>query len=99
MPQDSEDNGAGRALDADAPAGTVTIHGPLWTAEAEVLRLAEPQAHAALRALLVGPPVDDDGRDPSLLLPGTVLALCWVRSVTVNPTDADEPVYVWARPD
>lgn len=72
------------------------INGPFWTADADLLRFATPTRTWDLRELFV----DTTTRNitPSkVLLPGTALVLCWVRSVQVKPTAAASPVYNFTR--
>lgn len=72
------------------------INGPFWTADADLLRFATPTRTWDLRELFV----DTTTRNitPSkVLLPGTALVLCWVRSVQIKPTTAASPVYNFTR--
>ncbi|HEU4404396.1 MAG TPA: hypothetical protein VFS43_03805 [Polyangiaceae bacterium] len=72
------------------------INGPFWTADADLLRFATPTRAFDLRELFV----DLGTRNfttSKALLPGTLLVLCWVRTVTIAPTAATSPVYTFKR--
>ncbi|TDD58762.1 LamG domain-containing protein [Kribbella antibiotica] len=75
----------------------VRIAGPFWTAEAEVIKLADPVANLAFRTLYVDTTPRQVAGDNNVLAPGSLLALVWVTSVTINPTDGSTPQYVWKR--
>ncbi|MFC4049993.1 LamG-like jellyroll fold domain-containing protein [Actinomadura syzygii] len=73
------------------------IAGPFWTAEADVIRLADPATNYAFRTLFVDmTPRGAIGED-DVLLPGSWLALVYVTSVTISPTGGSTPQYVWKR--
>ncbi|MGI5328442.1 LamG-like jellyroll fold domain-containing protein [Actinomadura nitritigenes] len=73
------------------------IAGPFWTAEAEVIRLADPATDFAFRTLYVDTTPRQAVGDSNALLPGSLLALVYVTSVTVSPTNGAAPQYVWTR--
>jgi hypothetical protein len=73
---------------------TLEITGPLWSATAEVVELADPQDDLAWRSLFVDR--TPDGRD-KLSLPGTVLALVSVKEVVVTPGRGTDPSFRWKR--
>ncbi|MFC0040466.1 LamG domain-containing protein [Actinomadura rayongensis] len=73
------------------------IAGPFWTAEAEVIRLADPVADFAFRTLFVDTTPRKAVGENNVLLPGSLLALVYVTSVTVAPTNGATPQYVWKR--
>jgi hypothetical protein len=72
----------------------VTLRGPFWTAEAELIQLAQPAESWAFRTLFLDPDFFRLGKD-NVRPPGTLLVLCWVRSVTLHPADGAQ--YVWRR--
>ncbi|WP_026416455.1 LamG domain-containing protein [Actinomadura oligospora] len=73
------------------------IAGPFWTAEAEVIRLADPATNLAFRTLYVDTTPRQAVGDNTVLLPGSLLALVYVTSVTISPTNAATPQYTWTR--
>ncbi|MDX3006599.1 LamG domain-containing protein [Kribbella solani] len=75
----------------------VRIAGPFWTAEAEVIRLADPVVNLAFRTLYVDTTPRQLAGENNVLAPGSLLALVYVTSVTINPTDGGTPQYVWKR--
>src|SRR5262245_3622608 len=77
----------------DLPA--VRLKGPFWSAEADVIKLAEPTVNNALRALFADVTQRRSLDEPNVLLPDTLLVLCWVRKVMVAP--AGNISLVWQR--
>src|SRR5262245_54528084 len=75
----------------------IHISGPFWTADADVIQLADPVKNTAWRALFVDINPRVAVRQPSVLLPGTLLALVYVTSVTISPTSDGKTKYVWGR--
>ncbi|MGI5207638.1 LamG-like jellyroll fold domain-containing protein [Spirillospora sp. CA-108201] len=75
----------------------VKIAGPFWAAEAEVIRLADPAGNLAFRTLFADTTPRQAAGENNVLLPGTLLALVYVTSVTISPTDGGTPQYVWKR--
>ncbi|MFB4295035.1 LamG-like jellyroll fold domain-containing protein [Actinomadura sp. NTSP31] len=73
------------------------IAGPFWTAEAEVIRLADPVTDFAFRTLFADTTPRKAVGENNVLLPGSLLALVYVTSVTVNPTNGATPQYLWTR--
>lgn len=73
------------------------IAGPFWTAEADVIRLADPATNFAFRTLFVDTTPRQATGDNNVLLPGSLLALVYVTSVTISPTNGATPQYVWTR--
>ncbi|WP_433472214.1 LamG-like jellyroll fold domain-containing protein [Spirillospora sp. CA-142024] len=73
------------------------IAGPFWTAEAEVIRLADPATNFAFRTLFVDTTPRQAAGEDNVLLPGSLLALVYVTSVTISPTAGSTPQYVWKR--
>jgi hypothetical protein len=67
---------------------------PLWTARVDIVQLHQPSDHWAFRAMYVAP------KDDTLLAPGTVAALCFIRRVDIHigaqrhrwNEDPDKPV-------
>ncbi|NJL41711.1 MAG: hypothetical protein HC899_37305 [Leptolyngbyaceae cyanobacterium SM1_4_3] len=80
---------------SQASSDIVTIQGPLWSAQARLLDLAHPQQNKALRTLFLEHV--SNTANPAYR-PGTVIALCDVRQVTVRPggTQSGES-YVWKQ--
>lgn len=73
------------------------IKGPFWSADAAVIKLGEPQEHWAFRSLLVDIKPRNALKEQHLLLPGTVIALCFVREVRVVLGADAKARYVWQR--
>jgi Concanavalin A-like lectin/glucanases superfamily len=73
------------------------IAGPFWAAEAEVIRLADPATNFAFRTLFVDTTPRQAAGENNVLLPGSLLALVYVTSVTISPTNGSTPQYVWKR--
>ncbi|WUI02567.1 LamG domain-containing protein [Spirillospora sp. NBC_00431] len=73
------------------------IAGPFWAAEAEVIRLADPVTNFAFRSLFVDTTPREAVGEDDVLLPGSLLALVYVTSVTISPTGNATPQYVWKR--
>ncbi|WP_433326967.1 LamG-like jellyroll fold domain-containing protein [Spirillospora sp. CA-294931] len=75
----------------------VRIAGPFWAAEAEVIRLADPVSNLAFRTLFADTTPRQAVGENNVLLPGSLLALVYVTSVTISPTNGGTPQYVWKR--
>ncbi|MFC4913905.1 LamG-like jellyroll fold domain-containing protein [Actinomadura gamaensis] len=75
----------------------VRIAGPFWTAEAEVIRLADPAVNLAFRTLFTDTTPRQAAGEDDVLLPGSLLALVYVTSVTISPTNNAAPQYLWTR--
>ncbi|WP_131739890.1 LamG domain-containing protein [Actinomadura roseirufa] len=73
------------------------IVGPFWTAEAEVIRLADPVGNLAFRTLFADTTPRQAAGENNVLLPGSLLALVYVTAVTISPTGGGAPQYVWKR--
>lgn len=73
----------------------VRLRGPFWSADAEVIKLADPRQHHALRALFVDITPRSAVGQTNVLLPGTLLALCFVTGVAISPTSSAS--YTWKR--
>lgn len=73
------------------------IAGPFWAAEAEVIRLADPVTDLAFRTLFADTTPRQAAGENGVLLPGSLLALVYVTSVTISPTSGSTPQYVWKR--
>jgi hypothetical protein len=72
------------------------INGPFWNADADLVRLATPTRAWAFRDLYV----DLGTRDyttTKALLPGTMMVLCWVRTVRITPNATATPTYTFTR--
>nr|MCU0702046.1 hypothetical protein [Myxococcaceae bacterium] len=72
---------------------TFKINGPFWTADADLLRFATPTQAWGFRELFV----HLGAGNVTTLLPGTLLVLCWVRTVKITPTTAANPSYTFKR--
>jgi hypothetical protein len=72
------------------------INGPFWSADADLLRFSTPTRAWDMRELFVDLATRDYTRD-KVLLPGTLVVLCWVRTVRITPTAAATPVYTFTR--
>ncbi|HEY9696977.1 MAG TPA: LamG domain-containing protein [Trichocoleus sp.] len=73
----------------------VTIQGPLWSAKAQLLNLASPQQDRILRMLFLehmGTTVN-----PPTYRPGTVIALCYIQQVTIQPKKESGESYIWRQ--
>ncbi|NDU72264.1 hypothetical protein GWI34_06450 [Actinomadura sp. DSM 109109] len=73
------------------------IAGPFWTAEAEVIRLADPVTGFAFRTLFADTTPRQAAGEGDVLLPGSLLALVFVTNVTISPAEGGAPQYVWKR--
>jgi hypothetical protein len=73
----------------------INIVGPFWSAEADVLRLPEPERAWAFRELFVD--LSPEATRAKVLLPGTLIVLCWVRTLRVTPKASQRPSYQFAR--
>ncbi|MBE9225290.1 hypothetical protein IQ264_07570 [Phormidium sp. LEGE 05292] len=77
------------------------LKGPFWTAEAETIWLEGPEEGSkddqwALRSLFVQL-VDNGAVAPGMLyLPGTIIALCFIKTVEIKPVSGTS--YLWQRP-
>jgi hypothetical protein len=74
----------------------VSLVGPFWTAQVTVLGSGEPQDGYLLRSLFLDRASRSLGSD-RVLPPETLLALCWVREVKIEP--ANGFLYRWRRPN
>ncbi|HAJ62161.1 MAG TPA: hypothetical protein DCP31_25395, partial [Cyanobacteria bacterium UBA8543] len=73
----------------------VKVKGPFWSADVEVIKLAEPQKNWAFRNLFLdNTPRRGLGQD-KVYLPGTLLLLCRIRQVQISPTPQQS--YYWNR--
>ncbi|MEO1740582.1 MAG: LamG-like jellyroll fold domain-containing protein [Cyanobacteria bacterium J06629_9] len=77
----------------DAALKKIQITGPLWSAEVDIIRLAEAQ-DAAFRTLFLDQTPRPFLQQDEIFLPGTLLLLCHVRRVVVQP-GGDR--YEWVR--
>jgi hypothetical protein len=75
---------------------TFKINGPFWTADADLLRFATPAQAWNFRELFVDLGTRNFTQSKALL-PGTLVVLCWVRTVTIAPTAAASPTYFFKR--
>jgi hypothetical protein len=74
----------------------LTMRGPFWEADGEVIELAEPFAHPALRALFFQREPRTVNNTADLLVPGTLLAVIRVREVRITPRPG-QPALRWRR--
>jgi len=81
----------------ERPVTRIRLDGPFWIAEAEVVELADPKANLALRALFVDVNPRPALGQPAVLLPETLLVLCFITKVTITPSSGPQPGYVWQR--
>lgn len=75
----------------------VTLKGPFWSANADVIKLADPRENWAFRTLFVDTTPRAALGTQALLLPGTMLFLCFVKRVQIKPVSGDRPAYIWQR--
>jgi hypothetical protein len=75
----------------------LSLKGPFWSADAEVIQLADPQQNWAFRALFVDINPKNALGTQNLLLPGTLLVLCWVKQVRVTTANTLQASYLWQR--
>lgn len=74
----------------------VRIEGPLWSATVQILELADPLQNRAFRTLFLELQPRDHARQEPFYRPGTLIALCFVKQVTIQPNRPDtEPSYTW----
>lgn len=101
MPQNPHDLPKDKDKDKDKDgkdkAKGTRVRGPFWFADADVIQLVDPRENSAFRSLFVDNTLRQVGGDKNLLLPGTLLALCYIRGVQIRPTDESQPVYAWKR--
>jgi hypothetical protein len=73
----------------------LSVTGPFWTAEIQVIELGDPRTHWGLRSLFLDlEPRSRLGQD-QMLLPGTLILLGWARQVTLQPTP--NHTYQWQQ--
>ncbi|HEX8825456.1 MAG TPA: hypothetical protein VF794_36430, partial [Archangium sp.] len=72
------------------------IKGPFWSADADLLRFSSPTRTWNLRELFVDLSTSSYTASKALL-PGTMVVLCWVRTVRITPTTSGTPVYTFTR--
>src|SRR4028118_2032345 len=75
----------------------LSLKGPFWSADAEVIQLADPQQNWAFRSLFVDLNPKNALGAQNLLLPGTLLLLCWVKQVRVTTANTPQVSYLWQR--
>ncbi|MBD2074921.1 LamG domain-containing protein [Phormidium sp. FACHB-592] len=75
----------------------LSLKGPFWSAEAEVIQLADPQQNWAFRSLFLDINPKNALGAQNLLLPGTLLVLCWVKQVRVTTANTPQQSYLWQR--
>ncbi len=76
----------------------LNIKGPFWSAEIETLQVVDPQKNWTFRSLFLDlTPRRLVGDENFFLLPGTMLVLCCVKTVRVQPAAGHGPVYTWER--
>lgn len=73
---------------------SVNLSGPFWTAKAEILELADPIQNWAFRVLFLDQTPRAALGNNNLLLPGTMLVLCWVKQVEISPA---QEKYIWKQ--
>ncbi|HEY9660887.1 MAG TPA: hypothetical protein V6C65_20730, partial [Allocoleopsis sp.] len=75
----------------------LSLKGPFWSADAEVIQLADPQQNWAFRSLFLDINPKNALGSKNLLLPGTLLVLCWVKQVRVTTANTPQQSYLWQR--
>ncbi|MEM8487754.1 MAG: hypothetical protein AAF564_19540 [Bacteroidota bacterium] len=71
----------------------ITINGPFWSAVVDFVELADVRQNTAFRNLFIDHNQRTDTNPDALHLPQTQIALCFVRSVTLQPDTAT--TYTW----
>ncbi|MBD1865215.1 MULTISPECIES: LamG domain-containing protein [Trichocoleus] len=75
----------------------LSLKGPFWSADAEVIQLTDPQQNWAFRSLFLDINPKNALGTQNLLLPGTLLLLCWVKQVRVTTANTPQQSYLWQR--
>jgi hypothetical protein len=75
----------------------LTVVGPFWSADVEVVTLDAPRSNLALRRLFLDTTARKALGGDKVLVPGTLLALCLTRHVQVTPATGAAATYEWQR--
>ncbi|TVP63433.1 MAG: LamG domain-containing protein [Leptolyngbya sp. LCM1.Bin17] len=75
---------------------SVSVTGPFWSAEIQVIQLADPCTNWAFRSLFLDLQPRSRLGQEGLLLPGTMIVLGWAQQVTVEPSPG--VTYTWSQP-
>ena len=73
------------------------ITGPFWEARVSIIRSRNPETNLALRTLFVEYQPRHALGQQQLFVPGTMLLLCQVNRVTIQPQGAQGATYNWRR--
>src|SRR4051794_32556581 len=76
---------------------TLTIEGPGWSADVDVVALQEPRRNLALRTLFLDTLPRTVADSAQVFAPGTLLALVQPREVRIQPIAQQNPIYRWTR--
>jgi hypothetical protein len=76
----------------------ITVAGPFWSADVEVVSFDAPRSNLALRRLFLDTTARKVAGSDNVLAPGTLLALCLTRRVLVTPATGAAATYEWQRP-
>jgi hypothetical protein len=76
---------------------TLTIEGPCWSADVDVVELQEPRRNLALRTLFLDTQARKVAGSAQVFAPGTLLALVSAREVRIQPIAKKNPIYRWTR--
>ncbi len=74
---------------------SVQVNGPFWSADLQVLELADPQSNWAVRSLFLDLMPRSRLGQNQMLLPGTLILLGWARQVTLQPREGIS--YTWSQ--
>lgn len=75
----------------------LTIEGPCWSADVDVVELQEPRRNLALRTLFLDTQPRKVAGSAQVFAPGTLLALVSAREVRIQPIAKKNPIYRWTR--
>jgi hypothetical protein len=75
----------------------LTVEGPCWSADLDVVELQEPRRNLALRTLFLDIQPRKIAGSAQVFAPGTLLALVSPREVRIQPIATKNPIYRWTR--
>ena len=75
----------------------LSVEGPCWSADVDVLVLDEPRRNLALRTLFLDAQPRTVAGSAQVFAPGTLLALVLPREVRIQPIAKQSPIYRWTR--
>lgn len=76
---------------------TLTVQGPCWSADVDVVALDQPHRNLALRGLFLDTQPRTVAGSNQVFPPNTLLALVVPREVRIQPIATQNPIYRWTR--